>query len=70
METPRPGSLRRHAPAVSEATERLIIRAMELDPARRFSDADAMRQAMRDALLALPPSARANRTRVPGSVGP
>ncbi len=69
MDTPRPGSLRRHAPAVSEATERLIIRAMELDPARRFSDTDAMRQAMRDALLALPPSASANRTRVPGSVG-
>ncbi len=69
MDTPRPGALRRHAPAVSEATERLIIRAMELDPARRFSDADAMRQAMRDALLALPPSASANRTRVPGSAG-
>lgn len=65
METPRPGSLRRHAPAVSETTERLIIRAMELDPSRRFSDAEAMRQAMRQALLALPPSAHANRTRIP-----
>ncbi|HEX5441824.1 MAG TPA: tetratricopeptide repeat protein, partial [Ktedonobacterales bacterium] len=64
METPRPGSLRRHAPDVSEATERLIIRAMELDPARRFPDAEAMRQAMRQALLALPPAAQAGRTRI------
>src|SRR6185312_15374080 len=69
METPRPGSLRRHAPAVSEATERLIIRAMELDPARRFPDAETMRQAMRQAMMALPPAAQASRTRItpPGS---
>lgn len=61
MDTPRPGSVRRYAPAVSEATERLIIRAMELDPARRFPDAEAMRQAMRQTMQALPASARANR---------
>ena len=63
MDTPRPGSIRRLAPAVSEATERLIIRAMDLDPARRFPDADAMRQAMRQAMQALPRSARASATR-------
>ncbi|HEX6540365.1 MAG TPA: protein kinase [Ktedonobacterales bacterium] len=65
METPLPGSVRRHAPAVSEATERLIIRAMELNPARRFPDAEAMRQAMRQAMQTLPPSARTITTRVP-----
>lgn len=67
METPLPGSLRRHAPNVSEATERLIIRAMELDPARRFPDAETMRQAMRQAMLALPPAAQASRTRIAAS---
>ena len=65
METPRPGSIRRYAPTISEATERLIIGAMELDPARRFPTADAMRQAMREALMALPTPMRAARTRVP-----
>jgi serine/threonine protein kinase/Tfp pilus assembly protein PilF len=64
METPLPGSLRRHVPTISEATERLIIRAMELDPSRRFPDAEAMRQAMRMAMLALPPAAQTIRTRV------
>ncbi len=64
METPLPGSLRRHAPGVSEATERLIIRAMELDPARRFPDVEAMRQAMRQAMMALPPAAQSSRTRI------
>jgi len=64
METPLPGSLRRHASGVSEATERLIIRAMELDPARRFPDTEAMRQAMRQAMLTLPPAAQASRTRI------
>ncbi len=67
METPRLGSLRHHAPTLSEATERLIIRAMELDPARRFPDAEAMRQAMRQAMLSLPPAAQASRTRITSS---
>ena len=58
MDTPRPGSIRRLAPAVSQATERLIIRAMDLNPARRFPDAEAMRKAMRQAMQALPSSAR------------
>jgi tetratricopeptide (TPR) repeat protein len=65
METPRPGSIRRYAPTVSDATERLIIRAMELDPARRFPTADAIRQAMQQAMTALPTQTRATRTRVP-----
>jgi serine/threonine protein kinase/tetratricopeptide (TPR) repeat protein len=68
METPRPGSLRRFAPKVSEATERLIIHAMELDPARRFASADAMRQAMRQAIQSLPSSARVSQTRISSPV--
>ncbi|HET8907317.1 MAG TPA: protein kinase [Ktedonobacterales bacterium] len=68
METPRPGSLRRFAPSVSEATERLIIRAMELDPARRFPSADAMRQAMRQAIQALSSSAHVSQTRISSPV--
>jgi serine/threonine protein kinase/tetratricopeptide (TPR) repeat protein len=64
MDTPRPGSIRRYAPSVSEATERLIIRAMELNPARRFPTAAAMRLALQQALRALPSSARANRTQI------
>ena len=64
MDTPRPGAIRRLAPAVSAATEQIIIRAMDLDPARRFPNAEAMRQAMRQGMLALPPSARVSATRV------
>ncbi|MGE5334421.1 MAG: protein kinase domain-containing protein [Nitrososphaerota archaeon] len=65
LETPRPGSLRLHAPTLSEATERLIIQAMELNPARRFPDAETMRQALRQAILALPPGARVSTIRAP-----
>ena len=64
MDTPHPGAIRRRAPSVSAATEQLIIRAMDLNPARRFPDAEAMRQAMRQAMQALPPSARTSVARV------
>ncbi len=63
METPAAGALRRLAPATSERTESLVIRAMRLDPAQRFQTAREMRDAidLSCALLArripLPPPA-------------
>lgn len=53
METPRPGSLRLLNPALGEATERAIIRAMQMDPSARFQSAVDMANALR-AALALP----------------
>lgn len=46
METPAPGSLRRHQPALGEATEAAVIRAMRLDPAERFQSAAELRDAL------------------------
>lgn len=54
METPAPGLLRRLRPALSAATEQIIIRAMQLDPSRRYHSADEMRIALQQALRALP----------------
>jgi tetratricopeptide (TPR) repeat protein len=46
METPMPGALRRLQPAISEAAERIVIRAMQLDPARRFQSAAELADAL------------------------
>ena len=55
LETPVPGSLRRLQPTISEATERAVIRAMQLDPAKRFQSAAQMRSALASALAPLDP---------------
>jgi Tfp pilus assembly protein PilF len=61
--TPAPGELRRVNPALSEATEQVVIKSMALDPNRRYQTAAEMAAALRDALRALPPSvARARGT--------
>jgi Tfp pilus assembly protein PilF len=62
LETPAPGSLRRHVPTLSEATERIVIRAMRLNPADRFQSAFEMRDALRQRLAALAPRAPARAT--------
>ncbi len=54
VETPKAGVLRRLNPALSEATERIVIRAMELIPALRFQSAGELQSALRSALNALP----------------
>lgn len=46
METPAPGSLRRHQPALSAATEAAVIRALRLDPAQRFQTAAELRDGL------------------------
>jgi tetratricopeptide (TPR) repeat protein len=53
METPAPGGPRRLNPTVSEATERAVIRAMQVDPARRFQSAAEMATALRVCLAHL-----------------
>ena len=58
METPPPRSLRRAVPTLGEATEATIIRAMQLDPARRFATAGELRAALEQRLAALPAPAR------------
>lgn len=57
METPAPGSLRRHQPALGEATEAAVIRAMRLDPAQRFQTAAALRDALVRCRALLAPAA-------------
>ncbi|WIG59259.1 MAG: Serine/threonine protein kinase PrkC, regulator of stationary phase [Ktedonobacterales bacterium] len=57
LETPMPGGLRRYAPALSEATEAAVIRAMDLDPAHRFQSASEMRAALARCLALLAPPA-------------
>jgi tetratricopeptide (TPR) repeat protein len=54
LETPAPGQLRRYQPGVSEATERVVIRAMKLNAAERFQTAVEFREALRACLDALP----------------
>src|SRR5260221_647195 len=77
METPAPGSLRRLNPALSESTERVIVRAMQIDPARRFQSAGALRDALRACLTQLSgaaPRAASGRQGItasaPGAVAP
>jgi tRNA A-37 threonylcarbamoyl transferase component Bud32 len=60
METPAPGALRRRAPAVSAATEDIVIRCMALDPNVRFQSAADLKEALmraRNALAPLPAAA-------------
>jgi Flp pilus assembly protein TadD len=56
LETPALGSLRRSMPALSEATERVVLRAMRLNPAERFQSVAEMRAALQACLDALPTS--------------
>ena len=56
MTAPAPGSLRRHQPRLSQRTEQVVIRAMQLDPARRFQSAEEMRDALTRCLRALEPT--------------
>jgi tetratricopeptide (TPR) repeat protein len=65
LETPAPGQLRRYQPGLSEATERVVIRAMKLNAAERFQTAVEFREALRACLDALP---TANGTTTPGQV--
>ncbi|MFI5273201.1 MAG: protein kinase [Ktedonobacterales bacterium] len=66
METPAPGALRRHAPAVSAATEAAVIRSMALDPARRFQSAAQLKDALARCLALIePPSPAAAPPRHP-----
>jgi len=51
METPLPGSMRSRNPQLDPAVEQLVIKAMQLDPARRFQSAAAMRNALCACLL-------------------
>ncbi|HEX8033590.1 MAG TPA: protein kinase [Ktedonobacterales bacterium] len=46
LQTPAPGSLRRLQPSLGAATEDVIIRAMQIDPQRRFQTAAEMRDAI------------------------
>jgi len=50
METPAPGSMLRRNPRLSPAVEQVVIKAMQLDPARRFQSALAMQNALRACL--------------------
>jgi tetratricopeptide (TPR) repeat protein len=50
METPAPGSMRNRNPRLSPAVEQVVIKAMQLDPARRFQSALAMQNALRACL--------------------
>lgn len=66
METPLPGCVQRVQPGVSRATEQIILRAMALDPGRRYQSADDMCAALRTALAAL---STVPSTPVPATVG-
>jgi Flp pilus assembly protein TadD len=63
METPAPGALRKLVPQLGEQTERIVIRAMQLDPALRFRTVVECENAMRKALDAREKT-RSQRTRV------
>jgi serine/threonine protein kinase/Flp pilus assembly protein TadD len=56
LDTPLPGSLRRRNPQVSQAAEDIVIKAMQLDPNRRFQTAAAMQKALQSC-LGIPASA-------------
>jgi serine/threonine protein kinase/tetratricopeptide (TPR) repeat protein len=76
LEMPAPGRLRKRNPALSEATERLIIRAMRQNPSERFQSAVEMREALRACLAALTTAASASplkregSARVPSAIHP
>lgn len=59
LQTPAPGSLRQLQPTISAATEDVVIRAMQLDPLRRFQTAGELRAALgrsRDAFVVAAPT--------------
>lgn len=61
LEAPMAGALIRRNPALSQRTEALIVRAMNLNPASRFQTAAEMKRAVEDALAALPAPAAPRR---------
>ncbi len=50
LDTPPPGSLRARNPHISQGVEDIIIKAMQLDPNRRFQSAAAMQTALQSCL--------------------
>lgn len=46
LQTPAPGSIRKLNPSVDAQTEKVVIRAMDLDPTRRFPSAAEFEQAL------------------------
>ncbi len=52
LDTPPPGSLRAKHPAISPRVEEIVIKAMQLDPNRRFQSASAMQTALQSCLPA------------------
>jgi tetratricopeptide (TPR) repeat protein len=52
LDTPPPGSLRARNPALSQRVEEIVIKAMQLDPNRRFQSAHAMQTALQSCLPA------------------
>jgi Tfp pilus assembly protein PilF len=50
LDTPLPGSMRRRNSQVSQAVEDIVIKAMQLDPNRRFQTAAAMQNALQSCL--------------------
>ncbi len=50
LDTPPPGSLRARNPAISQRVEEIVIKAMQLDPNRRFQSASAMQTALQSCL--------------------
>jgi tetratricopeptide (TPR) repeat protein len=62
METPLPGSLRRLCPTLSDQTEQVVIRAMQLSPAQRFQSATELREALLRSLSALNRSSASRRS--------
>ncbi len=52
LDPPPPGTLRARNPAISQRVEEIIIKAMELDPNRRFQSASAMQTALQSCLSA------------------
>ncbi len=50
LDTPMPGSLRARNPQLSQAVEEIVIKAMQLEPARRFQSAAAMQTALQSCL--------------------
>lgn len=56
MTTPVPGSLRRYQSTLNEETERVVMRAMQFDPARRYQSAEEMRDALSRCLRLVEPA--------------
>ncbi|HLW00809.1 MAG TPA: serine/threonine-protein kinase [Ktedonobacterales bacterium] len=52
LDTPLPGSMHGRNPAISQRVEEVVIKAMQLDPNRRFQSASAMQTALQSCLSA------------------